>query len=156
MGNIEVLIEGLQNKDNNHAYSCLKQLLEESNLSNEVYSHFDTFTQMIDDPNSFIRTRGLLLIAANARWDENNKIDEIIDAYLKHITDEKPITSRQCIKALPSIAQYKPDLVDSICAALRNANPEIYNSNMRPLVYNDIKGALKQINSMTGHREGMI
>lgn len=155
MENIEELIEGLQNKDNNHAYSCLKQLLEESELSNKVYSHFDTFTQMMDDPNSFIRTRGLLLIAANARWDDNYKIDEIIDAYLKHITDEKPITSRQCIKVLPTIAQYKPDLVDCICAALKNANPEIYNSNMQPLVYNDIKAALKQINSMTGHRKEM-
>lgn len=148
MSNIAELIEGLQNKENNYAYLCLKQLLEECELSKDVYSHFDTFALMLDNPNSFIRTRGLLLIAANAKWDENNKIDEIIDDYLKHIIDDKPITSRQCIKVLPTIAQYKPDLIDCICSALKKANPEIYNSNMQPLVYNDIRTALKQINSI--------
>jgi hypothetical protein len=145
MDNIGELIEGLQNKDNNYAYKCFMQLKEESELSKEIYSYFDTFAQMVDNPNSFIRTRGLLLIAANAKWDDGNKIDEIIDAYLKHIMDEKPITSRQCIKALPSIAKFKPDLIDCICAALNTANTGIYNSNMQPLVYSDIQTALRQI-----------
>lgn len=44
---------------------------------------------MIDSDNSYIRTRGLTLIACNAKWDKDNKIDEIIDEYLKHIEDVK-------------------------------------------------------------------
>ena len=45
-------------------------------------------------------------------------VDEIIDGYLKHITDVKPITARQCIKLLPMIAKDKPELRNDICSAL--------------------------------------
>ena len=83
---------------------------------------------MLDDPNSYIRTRGILLIAANAKWDIDYKIYEIIDSLLKHITDDKPITARQCIKSLPIIAKYKPDLTDDICNALKTANPRTSRS----------------------------
>ena len=39
--------------------------------------------------HSYIRTRGLTLLAYNAKWDKDYKIDEVIDKYLKHITDAK-------------------------------------------------------------------
>lgn len=52
----------------------------------------------MDSDNSYIRTRGLTLIAYNAKWDEDNKIDKIIDEYLKRIEDVEPITARQCIR----------------------------------------------------------
>ncbi len=65
------------------------------------------------------RTRRLTLIAYNAKWDKDNKIDEIIDEYLKHIEDVKPITARQCIKLLPMIAKNKPELKEDIVWALQ-------------------------------------
>lgn len=46
----------------------------------------------------------------------------IIDGYLEHITDEKPICARQCIKLLPLIAAAKPTLAPKIVSALRDAN----------------------------------
>ena len=118
----------------------------ESEKSNAVYKFFDRFAELIEDSNSYRRTRGLILIAANAKWDTEYKIDEIIDEYLKHILDEKSITSRQCIKVLPNIAKYKPELVDCIIEALRKADTEIYKNSMQPLVYKDIMSALKKIN----------
>jgi hypothetical protein len=60
--------------------------------------------------------------------------------------DDKPITARQCIKALPNIAKHKPELVDDIRTALNKANPERYADSMQSSVYNDIKVALKTIN----------
>lgn len=140
------LVAGLSGPDNNVAYGCLKQLLMESTGSDAVYSYFDTFVNMLDSDNSYIRTRGLLLIAANARWDDDCKIDEIIDEYLKHIMDDKPITARQCIKALPEIAKQKPDLASDIRRALQNATPGKYKSTMRPLVQKDIAEALGRMN----------
>lgn len=148
MDEIEKLVENLTSKDNNYAYKCLKQLEEVSEMSNSVYQYFDTFVEMIDSPNSYIRTRGLILIAVNAKWDKYHKVDEIIDKYLKCIMDDKPITARQCIRSLPTIAKYKPELVNCICSALRKANPEIYKSSMQSLIYNDIISALKKINPM--------
>ena len=145
MTNIAELIKGLQNNDNKYAYQCLKQLMKDSEQSDAIYEFFDTFVQMLGNSNSYIRIRGLLLIAANVKWDEENKFDEIVDDYLKHIMDEKPITSRQCIKVLPMIAKHKPDLKQCIIMALSGANTERYNSSMQPLVYKDIQEALKQI-----------
>ena len=148
MENIPELVSGLFDKDNKAAYKCFQKLEAASELVNSVYQYFDTLADMIDSDNSYIRTRGLLLISANAKWDEDNKIDEIIDNYLKHILDEKPITSRQCINALPRIAEFKPDLVKVISAALRKANPERYASSMQSLVFNDIRAALEKINAI--------
>lgn len=145
MSDTETLVGGLVNKDDKMAYQCLKLLEDLSSRSSEVYRFFDTFAEMLNDENSYVRTRGIILIAANAKWDVDNKIDEIIDEYLKHITDEKPITARQCIKVLPCVAKYKPDLKEDIENALSLANPSRYNDNMRPLVIKDIQKSLKEI-----------
>jgi hypothetical protein len=145
MSTIQELVDGLRDKNDKYAYECLKQLQLISMDSDSVYPYFDLFAEMMDDTNSYIRTRGMLLIAANAKWDKDNKIDEIIDNYLKHIMDDKPITARQIIKVLPTIAFYKHDLINDICEALQKANPQIYKSSMQPLVSKDIQEALKTI-----------
>lgn len=77
-----------------------------------------------------------------------NKIDEIIDEYLKHITDVKPITARQCIKLLPMIARDKPELRNDICSALQKADISFYDDSMQPLVYKDIQKVLKEIQKL--------
>lgn len=123
MDRIKELVNGLCSKNDKAAYHCLKELMPASEQDNRVYQYFDTFADMIDDDHSYVRTRGLLLISANAKWDIDNKIDEIIDRYLRHIMDDKPITARQCIKALPSIAKHKPDLVADIVSALHSGTP---------------------------------
>ena len=148
MDNHSELVNGLFNKNDKAAYICLKELLSASEKDNNVYQFFDTFANMLENDNSYIRTRGLLLISANAKWDTDFKIDEIIDKYLRHIMDDKPITARQCIKALPNIAKCKPDLVDDILSALSKANPQRYADSMQSLVYADILSALKAINGL--------
>ena len=82
---------------------------KESEETDCVYPFIDRLSDMLDSDNSYIRTRGLTLLAYNAKWDKEYKVDEIIDEYLKHITDVKPITARQCIKLLPIIAKHKPE-----------------------------------------------
>ena len=142
------LINGLFDNNDKAAYKCLKELLAASEKDNGVYQFFDTFADMIDNDKSYVRTRGLLLISENAKWDIDFKIDEIIDKYLRHIMDDKPITARQCIKALPNIAKYKPDLVNDILSALNKANPQRYADSMQSLVYADIRAALKTIKEL--------
>ena len=82
-------------KDNNVAYEALQKLQTESENANSVYPYIDKFIDMLDDKNAYIRVRGLTLIAYNAKWDTDYKIDEIIDKYLQHIVDIKPIIARQ-------------------------------------------------------------
>lgn len=158
MGDMRGLVEGLKNSDNEHAYSCLEQLEDESRRSAAVYSYFDAFAEMLEHPNSYIRARAIILIAANARWDARNRIDEVIDLYVKHVQDDSPITARQCIKALPSIVEYKPDLGAYVVNALYNADLMRYKESMQPLIARDIQKALEMINKLqpAQRRSGQI
>ena len=143
--NIAEAFELLFDKNNNVAYKALQNLQKESQETDCVYPYMDRLSDMLDSDNSYIRTRGLTY---NAKWDKDYKIDEIIDKYLKHITDVKPITARQCIKLLPLIARYKPELKNDILSALYKANICVYDDSMQPLVYKDIQKALKEIQKL--------
>ena len=148
LGNIGETFELLFDKNNNVAYKAFQELQKESEETDCVYPFIDRLSDMLDSDNSYIRTRGLTLLAYNAKWDKEYKVDEIIDEYLKHITDVKPITARQCIKLLPIIAKYKPELKNDILSALNKANISIYDYSMQPLVYKDIQKALKEIKKL--------
>ncbi len=143
--NIAETFELLFDKNNNVAYKALQDLQKESEETDCVYPYMDRLSDMLDNDNSYIRTRGLILLAYNAKWDKDYKIDEVIDKYLKHITDVKPITARQCIKLLPIIAKCKPELKNDILSALHKANTFVYDDSMQSLVYKDIQKALKEI-----------
>ena len=146
--NVEEIFELLFDKENTVAYRALQDLQRESEETDCVYAYMDRLSDMLENDNSYIRTRGLTLLAYNARWDRDNKIEEIIDGYLKHITDVKPITARQCIKMLPMIAKDKPELRNDICSALERADISFYDDSMQPLVYKDIQKALKEIQKL--------
>ena len=146
--NVEDNFALLFDKNNNIAYKALQELQKESERSDKVYGYMDRLADMLDSDNSYIRTRGLTLIACNAKWDKDNKIDEIIDEYLKHIKDVKPITARQCIKLLPMIAKDKPELKADIVSALQKADISVYADSMQPLVYKDIQNSLAEIAKM--------
>ena len=146
--NVAEIFELLFDKNNKVAYKALLELQKESEETNCIYPYMDRLSSMLDNDNSYIRTRGLTLIASNAKWDTNYKIDEIIDKYLKHITDVKPIVARQCIKLLPIIANHKPELRNDILSALHKANICIYDDSMQPLVCKDIQKALKKIQGL--------
>ena len=146
--NIAETFELLLDKNNNVAYKALQLLQKESEERNCVYPYMHRLSDMLDSENSYIRTRGLTLLAHNAKWDKDNKIDEIIDKYLKHITDIKPITARQCIKLLPIIAEYKPELNNDILSALHKANISIYGDSMQSLVHKDIQKVLNEIQNL--------
>lgn len=135
----------LFNKNQNTAYKALKILQKESEHTDHVYPFLDTMIDMLDSSQSYIRTRALILIACNAKWDRENKIDKIIDQYLGHITDEKPITARQCIKQLPMLARYKPELKETILFVLHSADVDRYDESMQTLIIQDIQKAVKEI-----------
>ena len=142
------IFELLFDKNNKVAYKALLELQRESEKSNCIYPYMDRLSDMLDSDNSYIRTRGLTLIACHAKCDTDYKIDEIIDKYVQPITAVKPITARQCIRLLPIIAKHKPELRNDILSALHKANICIYDSSMQSLVYKDIQKAVKDIQEL--------
>lgn len=144
---LAVQVDLLLSKDSRSGCNAMKMLEEASENSDAVYPYVYRFFDMLESDNSYVRTRALVLIAANAKWDVNYKIDEGIDRYLQHITDTKPITARQCIKLLPDIVKHKPYLKQDILSALQKANISFYTDSMRPLLRKEIDGALEKINT---------
>ena len=134
----EAIIARLTSKDDKYACAFADQIISESRETDTWYAYLDVFASLLDDPKSLVRNRALHILAANARWDEENRFDLILPDFLAHITDEKPITARQCIQALVQVGQAKPQYIPTILSSLRRADLSKYKDSMRPLIERDI------------------
>ena len=68
--NIADTFELLLDKNNTVAYKALQELQKVSKETDCVYPYMDRLSGMLDSDNSYIRTRGLTLLAYNAKWDK--------------------------------------------------------------------------------------
>lgn len=134
----EDIITRLTSKDDKYACAIADQIIVESQENDAWYEYFDEFASLLNHPKSLVRNRVLHILAANAQWDDENRFDAVIEEYLTHITDEKPITARQCIKALGQVGTAKPQYIPRILSCLREADLSIYKDSMRPLIEKDI------------------
>ena len=141
----DACITRLTGKDAKDAYAFTQQIVEESRTADAWYPCFDRFAELLRHKNSLIRNRAIAILAANARWDREGKFDALLDEFLSHVTDVKPITTRQCVAALPEVAEAKPELIPRIQAALKQADLSGYPDSMQPLILKDIVAALQRI-----------
>lgn len=139
----EKWIANLTTKDNKYACAYADRIVSESQETDKWYAYFDDFSTLLEHPNSLVRNRALCILAANIQWDEEERFQGILSVFLSHITDEKPITARQCVKALAQIGLAKPQYVDTILSALRDADLSKYKDSMRPLIEKDIAATEK-------------
>ena len=144
----DACIARLTGKDAKDAYAFTQQIVEESRVSDTWYPCFDRFAALLKHKNSLVRNRAISILAANARWDKEGKLDALLDEFLSHLTDAKPITARQCAAALPEIAEANPARIPRIRAALEQADLSGYPDSMRPLVLKDIITALEKISGL--------
>ena len=135
------IIEQLTTKDDKRACAVTAAILKESRETDHWYAMFDTFATLLEHPKSLVRNRAIGLLAANARWDSAGRLDCILPAYLAHITDDKPITARQCIQSLAEVGAAKPELIAAMLAALDKADFSGYRDSMRPLLEKDARQA---------------
>ena len=142
------IIAKLTAKDDRYACAFADQIITESQQTDAWYEYFDDFASLLDYPKSLVRNRVLYILAANAQWDEENRLDSILPDFLAHITDEKPITARQCIKALAQVGQAKPQYIPRILSCLRDADLSKYKDSMRPLIEKDIAQTEKALTGL--------
>ena len=136
---MQEIVAKLTAKDDKYACAIADKIISESQDSDEWYVYFDTFASLLNHPKSLVRNRVLHILAANAQWDDENRFDTILDNYLAHITDEKPITARQCIKALAQVGIAKPQYIPRILFCFHSADLSKYKDSMRPLIENDME-----------------
>ena len=132
------VISKLTAKDDKYACAIADKIISESQDTDEWYEYFDEFASLLNHPKSLVRNRVLYILAANAQWDDENRFDAILEDYLAHITDEKPITARQCIKTLVQVGMAKPQYIPRILSCFHDADLSKYKDSMRPLIERDM------------------
>lgn len=145
----ENIITKLTVKDDKYACAFADKIIMESRESDEWYEYFDDFASLLNHQKSLVRNRALNILAANAQWDGENRFDKVISGFLGHITDEKPITARQCINALAQVGSAKPQYIPAILSSLRSADLSKYKDSMRPLIEKDIAETEKKLAALT-------
>lgn len=141
----ENIIQKLTSNDDKYACAITNMIMSESQDTNKWYDYFDDFAHLLNYPKSLVRNRALYILAENAKWDDENRFDAIINDYLSHITDEKSITARQCIKALVIVGKAKPQYIPKIVDCLQYADLSKYKDSMRPLLEQDISETIKAL-----------
>ena len=86
-----------------------------------------------------------MLIAENARWDLENKMEASLDDCMELLKDEKPITVRQSIQSLGKIAEAKPNLNEKIASMLMSIDMVEIKETMRKSILLDILNVLAAI-----------
>ena len=133
------IIAKLTTKDDKYACAIADKIISESQDTDEWYEYFDAFASLLNHPKSLVRNRVLYILAANAQWDDENRFDAILEDYLAHITDEKPITARQCIKTLVQVGMAKPQYIPRILSCFHDSDLSKYKDSMRPLIEKDME-----------------
>lgn len=141
------LIEAVGTLNHSYAYSCMKELVAVSKLTADVYPYLDNFADMLSSDNSYVRTRGMLLMIANAKWDSNEKINAVLDSILALLCDPSALSVRKTIQMLPTLALYKPILKADIVLALQKLELAKYSENMRVLLERDREKALEELDA---------
>ena len=132
------LVDWLSEKDDKLRYASLLILQSRSKDTDDLYKYWDVFVSKLKSDNSYQRSIGLMLIAANVRWDKNALFEAVFDDYCALLRDEKPTTVRQCIQSFEDIVPHKPLLNAKITAILMDIDILNAKETMRKLFLTDI------------------
>ena len=139
----EDAIANLTSKNDAFACALAERIVNESRESDRWYACFDDFAALLNHPKSYVRNRAMHILAANVKWDEGRRFDAVLPDFLAHIADEKPITARQCVRALAQVGRAQPQYIPQILSALKSADLSKYADSMRPLIERDIAQAVE-------------
>ena len=145
--NKKEIIEKLIDKDDKQAYEYAKIVGIESAKTNKYLDMIPEFAKMLQDKNSFIRTRFFILICCQARWANNKQIENVFDQMIPLLNDPKPTVVRQCLNALNEVALFRPEMCDAIKKTISKINLSIYKDSMSPLIKKDIDELMKMVNN---------
>ena len=135
---MQEIISKLTARDDKFVCTYADKIIVESRETDTWYKYFDAFASLLSHPKSLVRNRAMHILAANAQWNEESRFDAILPEFLSHVTDEKPITARQCIQALAQVGLAKPQYIPQILDRFHNADLSRYKDSMRPLIEKDM------------------
>ncbi len=111
-----------------------------------TYVIWDDLVSRVNDPNSYQRTIALLLLCNLAKSDPQGRMDKVLPAILAHTSDEKFITSRQCIQNVWKIAAAQPKQYQRVVSHLTDQFVECAQEKHANLLRLDILQSLRHLN----------
>ncbi|NLT14219.1 MAG: hypothetical protein GXY05_07735 [Clostridiales bacterium] len=145
---INFLVPLLTEKNDEIRYLAFLVLCERSNNHPDIYPYWDVFVSKLSSEDTYQRTIGATLIAANIRWDEKKKFARIFQTYMSLCNDEKFAASRLTIQTIPVWAKYAPELLDKVVDELVHINVRSLKESQRKLILLDIINALIAIREL--------
>ena len=142
---IGLAIGWLKEEDRETRDKALLLLQSRSLNHDDVYPFWHVFAEKLASESSEQRSIGVVLIAANTKWDGKNKIDQVIDNYLLCLDHKKSDVVRQCIRSLHQIISYKKHLYLYIADRLISINLRDIDEAARKEVLIDILEVLMVI-----------
>jgi len=136
-------IKLLYDKGTSVSYANLLELEEISERDNTLYAYLNEFIAMLKNEKYVIRVRGFRLLCKQAKWDIDDKINEVIIEILFAVNDEKPTAVRQALQYLTYIVLNKRELVSIIKEAVLSIDCSRFKDTMRPLIEKDIQTLIK-------------
>lgn len=133
------IVYRLKNKDEKAAYEYAKTIGVESAKSDKYLNYVPIFADMLEDDNSYVRTRAFMLICNQARWADDGQIEKVFLRMSNLLYDSKPTVVRQCLGALHEVILYKPELSNAINEAICKIDLSRYKDSMSPLIKKDIE-----------------
>lgn len=134
---IPYLVARLDSAEDKIRYPAFLLLRARSAVSADVYPFWAVFAGKLDSENSYQRSLGAMLLAANARHDAPGKLHATLPHILMLLSDEKPITVRQCAQALLDLINAQPEYVGEISDAILAVDLLSYKDTMRKLILVD-------------------
>ena len=135
---MEDILRKLTDRNEKASYELAKHIGAESAQSDKYLKMIPMFAELLQDKNSYVRTRAFFLICNQARWANNGQIETILEKMLLLLNDPKPTVVRQCLGALHEVILFRPELSDIIEHAVEEINLSKYKDSMRPLIEKDI------------------
>ena len=124
------LIEGLKSDKAQTRYGCEKVLRAISEQRPDViYPYFDSFVEMLDSANSFLKWGAIITIGNLACVDSENKFEKIYAKYFAPVTGPVMITAANIIESASKIALAKPHLREKITKEILKADNAKYQTD---------------------------
>ena len=123
------IFEGLSHDKGSIKFGCEKilRLISEQN-PRLIYPYFDTFVELLDSENNFIKWGAIITISNLASVDDQNKFERIFNKYYLPITEEIMITAANIISNSWKIALAKPELIDKITTEILKVEKAKYKN----------------------------
>lgn len=143
---IKLLLDKLQDTNDELAYAAAKEIAAESEFSDKYYKYIPDFVKLLNHKKSYIRTRALIIICSQARWDDQGIIAQYLSQILNLIHDDKPTVVRQSLNAIKEIIVFRPELCDTVSSEVDKIDLLKYRESMSSLIQKDIDEVKELLN----------